>query len=119
VAPLRVSFTQLTGFPGVEQYPSLSPDGQWIVYAGEASGNKDIYLQAVGGQNPMNLTADSPAADDEPAFSPDGQRIAFRSEREGGGIFVMGRTGEAVRRVTRTGFNPTWSADGKSLAFAT
>ena len=30
---------------------------------GEASGNKDIYLKAVGGQNPMNLTADSPAAD--------------------------------------------------------
>ena len=44
---------------------------------------------------------------------PDGERIAFRSSREGGGIFVMGRTGEAVRRLTRRGFKPTWSPDGR------
>ena len=31
----------------------------------------------------------------------------------------MGRTGEAVRRVTRAGFNPVWSPDGAQLAFAT
>src|SRR5207249_9533489 len=52
------------------------------------------------------------------AFSPDGDRIAFRSSRDGGGIFVMGRTGEAVRRVTRSGFNPSWSPDGSEIAFA-
>jgi TolB protein len=67
----------------------------------------------------VNLTKDSPADDDMPAFSPDGERIAFRSSREGGGIFVMGRTGEAVRRVTRVGFNPSWSPDGTELAFTT
>jgi Tol biopolymer transport system component len=31
----------------------------------------------------------------------------------------MGRTGEAVRRVTRGGFNPSWSPDGTMLAYAT
>jgi Tol biopolymer transport system component len=113
------SFTRLTGDPGVERFPSLSPDGEWIVYAGEASGNRDIYLLSVGGQNPINLTADSPVDDDQPVFSPDGGRIAFRSERDGGGIFVMGRTGEAVRRVTRVGYKPSWNPDGTQLAFAT
>ncbi|MBI2535830.1 MAG: PD40 domain-containing protein [Gemmatimonadetes bacterium] len=109
----------MTVDPGVEWFPSLSPDGQWLVYSGEASGNRDIYLLSVGGRNPINLTADSPEADDQPAFSPDGEQIAFRSEREGGGIFVMGRTGEAVRRVTRFGYRPAWSPDGARLALAT
>jgi Tol biopolymer transport system component len=118
-APLRTSFAQLTALPGVEDFPSLSPDGQWIAYAGTGPSSLDIYLQSTSGQTPINLTVESDATDDQPAFSPDGQRIAFRSSREGGGIFVMGRTGEAVRRVTRAGFNPSWSPDGTMLVYAT
>ncbi|MGH7252972.1 MAG: protein kinase domain-containing protein, partial [Nitrospiraceae bacterium] len=113
----HASFSQLTAEPGVEWFPSLSPDGKWIVYAGDGAGNRDIFLRSVGGQNSINLTKDSPADDDQPAFSRDGERIAFRSSREGGGIFLMGRTGEGVRRVTRMGFRPTWSPDGTRLAF--
>lgn len=56
--------------------------------------NEDVYRLRVGGQNPINLTADSQAHDSEPAFSPDGEQIAFVSTRMGGGIFVMGATGE-------------------------
>jgi Tol biopolymer transport system component len=72
----------------------------------------------VGGRNPVPLTADSQADDWQPAFSPDGERIAFRSEREGGGIFVMGSTGESVKRITDFGFNPSWSPDGRELVIA-
>jgi Tol biopolymer transport system component len=107
----------------VEQFPSLLPDGKWVLYSGQETGNRDIYLLSTSGQNPINLTADSPAEDDEPAASPDGERIAFRSSRDGGGIFVMGRTGEGVKRVTPVGvsaaFNPTWSPDGTEIAYAT
>ena len=60
------------------------------------------------------MTKDSVEDDDQPAFSPDGERIAFRSNPDGGGIFIMGRTGEAVRRVTRNGFKPAWSPDGRT-----
>jgi WD40-like Beta Propeller Repeat len=35
-------FTQLTTQAGVEQFPSLSPDGKWIVYDANQSGNSDI-----------------------------------------------------------------------------
>jgi serine/threonine protein kinase len=110
--PLHATFSRITSQPGNEFFPSLSPDGRWIIYSGEVTGNRDIYLQSVSGQAAINLTPDSPENDEQPSFSPDGEHIAFRSGRDGGGIFVMGRTGEAVRRITREGFNPAWSKDG-------
>src|SRR3989449_5724126 len=118
-ATLRnATFTQLTDQSGPEYFPSLSPDGKSFVYASYAAGNWDIYLQRVGGKNPVNLTKDSPSDDTQPAFSPDGERIAFSSKREGGGIFVMGATGESVKRLTDFGFNPAWAPDGKEIACA-
>jgi Tol biopolymer transport system component len=112
-------FTLMTNQAGVEEFPSLAPDGRTFVYVSRASGNADIYFKRVDGRNAINLTKDSPADDTMPAFSPDGSQIAFRSEREGGGIFLMGATGESVRRLTDFGFNPAWSPDGLEIAVAT
>jgi Tol biopolymer transport system component/tRNA A-37 threonylcarbamoyl transferase component Bud32 len=112
-------FEQVTDEPGQEMNPVLSPDGKSVAYASRASGNWDIYVLRVGGKKPANLTADSPADDTEPTFSPDGQRIAFRSERDGGGIFVIGSTGESVRRLTDFCYYPAWSPDGKEIACST
>ena len=114
----HATFTQLTDQPGPELFPSLSPDGKSFVYASAISGNWDIYLQRVGGKIPVNLTKDSPFADTHPAISPDGERIVFRSEREGGGIFVMGATGESVKRLTDFGHNPAWSPEGTEVLCA-
>jgi serine/threonine-protein kinase len=116
--PVVATFAQLTSEPGLEDGPCLSPDGEWIVYAGDGGGDRDIFLRSIGGQNPLSLTEPSSADDSQPAFSRDGTRIAFRSERDGGGIFVMGRTGEGVRRVTDDGYNPAWSPDGTRLVYS-
>ncbi len=118
VAAAPRTLAQLTFQGGVERYPSLSPDGKTFLFVSEASGNPDIYLQRVDGRNAINLTKDSPAADVQPAFSPDGEHIAFRSDRDGGGIFVMGATGESVRRLTDFGYNPSWSPDGAEIVFS-
>jgi Tol biopolymer transport system component len=114
----HATFSQLTDQAGLETFPSLAPDGRSLIYASSASGNRDIYLQRVEGKKTINLTADSSSDDTQPAFSPDGERIAFRSEREGGGIFVMGATGESVRRISDVGYNPAWSPDGKFIVCA-
>jgi serine/threonine protein kinase/Tol biopolymer transport system component len=118
-AAVGVTFNRLTDQEGRESFPSLSPDGRFLLYVKAINGNSDIYLQRVGGGNPIDLTRDSTADDTQPAFSPDGQQIAFRSERQGGGLFVMGATGESVRRLTEIGYNPAWSQDGRRIAFAT
>jgi Tol biopolymer transport system component/serine/threonine protein kinase len=117
-APLKVLFAQITNEPGPELFPSLSPDGRSVVYAAKSAGNWDIYLHKIGDREPVNLTADSAVDETQPAFSADGKLIAFRSERAGGGIFVMGPNGEAVRRLTESGYNPAWSPDGREIVFA-
>src|SRR5437773_11434 len=76
-----ITFSQQTNQQGVEKFPALSPDGSSLAYVSRESGNDDIYLQRVGGHNPINLTKDSAEDDTQPAFSPDGSTIAFRSER--------------------------------------
>jgi serine/threonine protein kinase len=119
-APVQTAFSRLTEQEGRASFPSVSPDGRDFVYVKLTSpGNLDIYSQRIGGSNPRNLTADSPRDDTQPAFSPDGGTIAFRSDREGGGIFLMGATGESVRRLTDFGYNPAWSPDGRELLVAT
>ena len=113
---MALSFRQLTFLPGEEATPSLSPDGQSLVFAHRERDQLDLYLQRVDGRNPIPLTAGCPEDDSDPAFSPDGQRIAYRSECGGGGIFVMGATGESARRVIDFGYGPAWSPDGREIA---
>jgi eukaryotic-like serine/threonine-protein kinase len=114
----RATHQQLTDQPGTEFQPSLAPDGKTFVYSSDQSGNFDLYLQRVGGKNPTNLTKDSAADEKQPAFSPDGERIAFRSEREPAGVYVMGATGENVRLVAAGGYHPSWSPEGKEIAYS-
>ena len=116
---IEVSFQQLTDEAGVEERGSISPDGKSIAYQAGPFGKRDIFLRRVGGRNPINLTENHKGDDIEAAFSPDGDRIAFRSSRDGGGIFLMGATGESVRRLTDFGYSAAWSPDGKKIVCAT
>ena len=115
--PLPNRFERMTFGQGEEIYPNLSPDGKQFIYASDASGNWDIYLQRAGGSAEIDLTADSPADDTEPALSRDGSKIAFRSERGDGGLFVMEATGENPRKIAAHGHLPSWSPDGKSIVY--
>ena len=113
------TFSQLTDAAGEEGAPAMSPDGTTVVFASRARGTWDLYAQRVGGRTQVLIAGDPVRNEKSPAFSPDGQHLAFHEADDDGGIFVAGATGESVRRVSPTGFHPSWSADGRQLLFNT
>ncbi len=113
------SINQLTDLSGVQDAPNLSPDGKSLLYVANDGGDEDIFLLRVGGENAINLTEVFKSNDYDPAFSPDGERIAFGSDREGGGLFVMGATGESPKKIASEGAHPSWSPDGRKIVYST
>jgi Tol biopolymer transport system component/tRNA A-37 threonylcarbamoyl transferase component Bud32 len=98
-----------------------SPDGKWLLYDSNLSGNSDIYRMALPGGEPERLTTD-PSDDFFPSLSPDGREVAFHSWRAGSrDIYVMPLDGGPLQRVSsspRQEWCPEWSPDGSALSFS-
>jgi len=109
VRPESISLQQLlsplplTTYPGREDFPSFSPDGNQVAFSwnGKSQDNFDIYVQVVGAGSPVRLTSDA-AVDYSPAWSPDGRHIAFLRESEGGraAVILIPALGGAERHLT-------------------
>jgi Tol biopolymer transport system component len=113
------TFRRLTNLSGAEDFPTLSPDGQMLAFVHRSGGKTDIWVQRTDSRKPTDLTADCDQVSYSPAFSPDGSLIAYGSRCGEGGLFVMGATGENVRRLTSFGSSPAWSPDGREIVYST
>ena len=47
---------RLTSHKGLELFPKISPDGQWIAFSGEYSGSRQVYVMPAKGGTPRQLT---------------------------------------------------------------
>jgi len=116
-APPQRTLTRLTFDPGLQSDPSFSPDGQFIAYSSDRSGNFDIWVQQISGGNPVQVT-NNPAHDWQPDWSPDGKLIVFRSERDGGGLYAVPALGGYERKLSSFGYYPRLSPDGSRILFS-
>ena len=113
------SLTQLTDQSGVEDTPTISPDGTTLAFSRAVDAGWDLFVQRIGGHTQTMVAGDPKRNERWPAFSPDSQTIAFHEEDANGGLFVVGATGENVRRLTDEGFHPAFSPDGRSIVYCT
>jgi TolB protein len=119
-----------------------SPDGKRLAFTlvkqSGTQGDLDVYTIAADGTDlrPFATTGDKLSHEESPAWSPDGKRIAFTSTREGnqeiflapsplvpdGRPSIVPDRSSSFRRLTNDpalDAHPTWSPDGKRIAFAT
>jgi len=98
----------------------ISPDGKWLAFDSNRSGNQDIYKMPVGGGELERLTT-HPSDDFLPSWSPDGKEIAFYSFRKGNrDIHLMTADGGSIQQLTDDPAQeryPDWSPDGKHIVF--
>src|SRR5690606_2959583 len=73
-------------FQGGSSYdPAWSPDGRFIAYAVERSGDGfEIYVMGADGSNPTRVT-NSQGSNESPSWSPDSRHVMFMSTRNGRG----------------------------------
>jgi TolB protein len=117
---------QVTARSGMAAYePSLSPDGQWVVFESHAldvEGNGVITKYRVDGTGAYQALTD--AGDDcrQPNWSPAGSAILY--QKYAGGrwdIWIMHSDGTAHRQVTAGGGDKTdasFSPDGSRIAYS-
>lgn len=99
-----------------DRYPSVSPDGQRLLFESDRSGRNALYLGDAGGKNVRLLIA----TDGEPengSWSPDGKQIVF-AEKVGKefDLFVIAADGTGRRNLTNSPFeegHPHWGRDGR------
>ncbi|MFL5494926.1 MAG: protein kinase domain-containing protein [Gemmatimonadales bacterium] len=109
-----------TGNQIVESF-DVSPDGKWLAYDTDRSGNSDLYRMPLSGGEPEQLTSD-PGDDFQPHYSPDGREIGFHTFRNGTrDLYVMPAAGGEQRPVVATPAQDRdagWSPDGRRMCFA-
>ncbi|KAK4767366.1 hypothetical protein SAY86_015116 [Trapa natans] len=110
-------------------FPSLSPDGKWIVFRSGRSGHKNLYIMdAVKGEpGGLKRLTDGPWSDTMCTWSPLGDWIAFASDRSKPGsgsfeLYLIRPNGTGLRKLVQSGSagranHPYFSPDGQSLVF--
>jgi len=102
--------------------PSISPDGEKIVFVSNRTGLPQIWRCDIDGKHFQQLTYFDAGCDGSPQWSPDSRYIAFSSTASGNSnIAIMTANGDSVRAVVEDPSNdkkPTWSRDGQSIYYA-
>ena len=110
----------LTETPGVRELsPTWSPDGQWIAYLSDATGEYEIYVRPQGGGEARRLTSDGGGWKLEPAWSPDSRKLAFGDRQQRLRIVdvATGAVTDADRGTREDLDTYAWSPDSRWIAY--
>ncbi len=108
-----------------ERNPVWSPDGKWIAYFSDESGEQQLHLRAAQGGGTVRRIAieKKPSFYNELVWSPDSKKLAFSDAHLA--LWYFDLESNAARRLdaaTHTdgdpSLQPTWSPDNRWLAYS-
>jgi len=116
--------TRTSGY--AERYPAWSPDGKYIVYWSDQSGEYELWLMETDKETPAKkLTNYGPGYRYRPFWSPDSKKVAFIDKAMKIKIFDISTNQSTdvdhALRYTHgnlAGFVVSWSPDSRWLAYA-
>ncbi len=113
---------RLTDHPSLDYNPVFSPDGRWVVFCSERSGNPDLFVLDLERDAAPRLLIESHALEDQATISPDGSQLIFVSSRDGNAdLYALPfrpeqtQSIDEARNLTRHpsgDFRPEFSPDG-------
>jgi len=108
-----------------ERFPAWSPDGKWIAYFSDASGEYELTLRPADGTGDVRkVTKLGPGFRYEPQWSPDSKKIVFIDsamkihlvEVEGGKVDVIDQQLWHYQGALAN-FRVSWSSDSRWIAY--
>jgi eukaryotic-like serine/threonine-protein kinase len=110
----------LTDFAGLEEFPSMSPDGRSVAFTASVGGRRQIFVRLLGRGSPVPITKD--AVDHQsPRWSPDGSSIVYFSPGvpgdAQGAIWSIPALGGSPRRVITSIGDADVSRTGRLACF--
>ena len=107
----------------IDAAPSVSPNGQEIVFVSGRSGNPQIYRMSLSDLNKVERLTTQGNYNQDPEYSPDGTKVAFsgRDEKYQFDLFIIDLASRQISRLTQNqGKNesPTFSPDSKVIGFS-
>lgn len=93
---------RLTDFPGIEEFPSISPDGRSVAFTASVNGRRQIFVRLLAGGIPVQITRDD-ADHQGPRWSADGNSLIYfspaGSDAAAGDIWSIPALGGSPRRI--------------------
>jgi len=123
---------RITSHPGLELFPKISPDGKWIAFSGEYTGNRQVFIIPSQGGEPKQLTWYNDVGVMPPRggydhvimdWTPDSRSVLFRGNRtpfgdREGKHFLIDINGGLERELPITeGGIGSFSPDGKQICY--
>ncbi len=118
----RGNTRNITQSPGSREiFPAWSPDGKWIAYLSDKTGEYEFYLKNHDGSGKeIRITQDGNCYRYQPVWSPDSNKILFSDKRLV--LYCLDVVTKKIQVLDRSGYRDiqdyTWSHDSKWVTYS-